>query len=113
MKQDDYWERFLESGSVMDYLEFRAECAQRDAQGHNLRTDEGNRLPNETVREHAGFCSLWRKSPGGDLGFYDRITVDNSGIREYNCQQLRRWNPSFPDPVSDEEGTAASTNGGK
>ena len=60
MKQDDYWERFLESGSVMDYLEFRAECAQRDAQGHNLRTDEGNRLPNETVREHAGFSDGYR-----------------------------------------------------
>lgn len=55
MKQDDYWERFLESGSVKDYLEFRAECLQNGASCRNQKDADRKRTPDDMVREHAGF----------------------------------------------------------
>lgn len=55
MKQDDYWERFLESGSVEDYLEFRAKCMQDRTQCRNEEHMMRDRMPDDMVREHAGF----------------------------------------------------------
>lgn len=45
MKQDEYWNRFTESGSVQDYLGF---C---DARSREQGTAEDGR-----ATEYAGFC---------------------------------------------------------
>ena len=55
MKQDDYWERFLVSGSVEDYLEFRAKCVQKETQDRNGKRFFSDHRPDDMVREHAGF----------------------------------------------------------
>ncbi len=81
MKQNDYWERFLVSGSVADYLRFRAEsvndtkgtvlraeCVARDACDEKRRTGDQNQHLNDTVREHAGFSDGYRNDFKIDSG---------------------------------------------
>ncbi len=82
MKQNDYWERFLVSGSVADYLAFRAgaageatqeqalrtECVGRDAYEGKLQNDDQNQRLNDTVREHAGFSDGYRNDLKIDTG---------------------------------------------
>lgn len=81
MKQNDYWERFLVSGSVADYLEFRArsvndtkgtalrtECVAGDTYEEKRRTGDRNQHPNNTVREHAGFSDGYRDDLKIDSG---------------------------------------------
>lgn len=45
MKQDEYWNRFVESGSVQDYLGF---C--------DVRSREQGTVRDRRMTEYAGFC---------------------------------------------------------
>lgn len=68
MKQNDYWERFLESGSVADYLAFRANCATGSTRMQEKETPVRDCIPIDTVREHAGFSDGYRNDFKIDSG---------------------------------------------
>ena len=69
MKQNDYWERFLESGSVADYLAFREKCVAEKAQMQEETAISRNYIPMDTVREHAGFSDGYRNDFKVDTGW--------------------------------------------
>ena len=68
MKQNDYWERFLESGSVADYLAFRGKCVVEKTQMQEETAINRNYIPMDTVREHAGFSDGYRNDFKVDTG---------------------------------------------
>ncbi len=68
MKQNDYWERFLESGSVADYLAFRAKCATGNSLMQENEAAGRDCVPIDTVREHAGFSDGYRNDFKVDSG---------------------------------------------
>lgn len=69
MRQDDYWEKFMGSGRIEDYLEFRAECAarqdhmQQEEEQSGVREAPDRKNGGSTVKEHAGFSDSY----GNDL----------------------------------------------
>ena len=66
MRQDDYWEKFMGSGKVADYLNFRSACSD-----DSVQEDHISLTGNCGMEEHAGFSDRYgngdKVGPGGRI----------------------------------------------
>ena len=53
MKETNYWQQFMSTGSIMDYLSYRSECKE-EVQNHRLAEPASEFLG---VNSYAGVCS--------------------------------------------------------
>lgn len=74
MRQDDYWEKFMGSGKIADYLEFRGIHASKSNGGYagmqdiTMNKSILQESSNHGMEEHAGFSDCYGNGNQIDSG---------------------------------------------